>query len=121
MHHEELYLQDIIEASDAIEHFLKNIDETEFMKSELLQSAVLHKFTIIGEAAARVSEELRKHHSEVEWKTIIGFRNIVVHAYFSIKWEIVWETAKTDIASLREQISEILQNDFPDFKLREEN
>ena len=91
------------------------------MSNELVQSAVLHKLTIIGEAAARISEELKKRHSKVEWKTIVGFRNIVVHAYFSIKWTIVWETATKDVSSLREQILQILQNDFPDFELREKN
>lgn len=121
MQYEILYLQDIIEASNAIDRFLNNIDETEFMSNELVQSAVLHKLTIIGEAAARIPEDLKKHHSEVEWKTIVGFRNIVVHAYFSIKWTIVWETATKDISSLREQVLRIIQNDFPDFELREKN
>lgn len=121
MPREELYLQDIIEASNAIERFLKNIEEDEFLESELLQSAVLHKLSIIGEASARVSEDLKSRYSEIEWKAIVGFRNIAVHAYFTINWKIVWETATMRVAPLREQILQILQDDFPDFKLKSDS
>ncbi len=118
---EELYLQDIIEASNAIGRFLKNIEEDEFLESELLQSAVLHKLSIIGEASARISEDLKSRYPEIEWKAIIGFRNIAVHAYFSINWKIVWETATMRVAPLREQILQILQDDFPDFELKSDS
>ena len=80
MPREELFLQDIIEAADAIERFLKNIKKADFLSNEILQSAVLHKLTIIGEASARLPEDLRNRHFEIEWKPIIGLRNIVVHA-----------------------------------------
>lgn len=118
MPREELYLQDIIEASNAIERFLKGVKENDFLANEMMQSAVLHKLTIIGEASARVSENLKSRYPEIEWKAIVGFRNIVVHAYFSINWKIVWETATMRIAPLCEQILQILQDDFPDFELK---
>jgi uncharacterized protein with HEPN domain len=78
----------------------------------------LHKLTIIGEASARISDELKSRYPEIEWKAIIGFRNIVVHAYFSINWKTVWETAVNRIAPLREQIYTILKYEFPDFELK---
>lgn len=115
---EELYLQDIVQSIDDARRFLDGIKETDFLANEILQNAVLMKLVVIGEAAARVSEETRRRHPEIEWKSIIGFRNIAVHAYFSVKWNIVWETATNDLTVLREQIVEILQNDFPDFELR---
>ncbi len=118
MPREELYLQDIIEAVAAIGRFLKNVSENDFLDGELLQSAVLHKLTIIGEAAARISNDLKNLHPEVEWKLIVGFRNIAVHAYFSINWKTVWTTATNDTAILKQQIQEILQTDFPDFELK---
>lgn len=108
MQHEKLYLQDIIEAVDAIEKFLYQISKEKFTESELLQSAVLHKLAVIGEAAARISDDLRNRHTEIEWKAIIGFRNIVVHEYFSINWEIVWTTATIDVTILRTQVRQIL-------------
>jgi uncharacterized protein with HEPN domain len=121
MPREELYLQDIIEAGNAIDRFLKGKNENDFLDSELLQSAVLHKLTIIGEAAVRISEDLKTRYPDIEWKAIIGFRNIAVHAYFSINWKIVWETATNRIAPLREQIHTILKAEFPDFELKSNN
>lgn len=85
MPREELYLQDIINSTDDVEKFLKGVEEAQFLTDEILQNAVLMKFVIIGEAAARVSDETRKNNPEIDWKSIIGFRNIAVHAYFSIQ------------------------------------
>lgn len=118
MAREELYLQDIINSIDDATRFLGGVEEAEFIKEEILQNAVLMKLIIIGEAASKISGELRQRYPQIDWKPIIGFRNIAVHAYFSVKWQIVWETATYDLRILREQILEILQNDFPDFELR---
>jgi uncharacterized protein with HEPN domain len=89
MRREELYLTDIIEAADAIQRFLKNVKKDAFLKNEVIQSAVLQKLSIIGEAAARLPKEFRKRHPEIEWEDIIGFRNVAVHAYFAMEWSIV--------------------------------
>lgn len=120
MRDEKLYLQDIIESVNSIESFLKSVEEKDFLTSDLLQSAILHKLTIIGEAAVNVSKELKNRHPQVEWKEIIGFRNFAVHVYFAVKWKIVWSTAMEDTAVLKNQIAEILQNDFPDFELEKD-
>jgi uncharacterized protein with HEPN domain len=118
MPREELYLQDIIQAADAVRRFLDGVEQEKFLNDEILQNAVLLKLIVIGEAAARISDELRNRHSGIEWKAMIGFRNIVVHAYFSVNWDIVWETASAQLTPLQKQISEILQTDFPDFELK---
>ncbi|MBZ5728353.1 MAG: DUF86 domain-containing protein [Acidobacteriia bacterium] len=84
MRHESLYLTDIVEAADHIAEFISGADSRTFQESELLRSAVIQKLTIMGEAAARVSEQLRTRHPQVPWPQIIAFRNILVHAYFGI-------------------------------------
>ena len=84
MRHESLYLTDIVEAADHIAEFIAGIDFRAFQQSEMLRSAVVQKLAIIGEAAARVSEELKTRHPQVPWPQIIAFRNILVHAYFGI-------------------------------------
>lgn len=121
MPREELYLQDIVESVGAIGRFLNNISKDDFLGSDLLQSAVLQKLSVIGEAASRISVELKNRYPETPWKQIVGFRNIAVHAYFSVDWEIVWVAATKNAPALREQILQILQNDFPDFELRNED
>jgi uncharacterized protein with HEPN domain len=115
---DELYLQDIVKSIDDVERFLNGVEEAKFLADEILQNAVLMKLVIIGEASARLSNETRARYSEIEWKSIIGFRNISVHAYFSVKWSIVWETATNDLESLRETVKKVLKNEFPDFELR---
>jgi uncharacterized protein with HEPN domain len=67
---------------------------------------------IIGEAAARLSADLRERHSEIEWPDIVGFRNIAVHAYFTVDWSIVWVTATQDAPQLRRRVSKILTSEF---------
>jgi len=114
MRRDELYLLDIVEASDAIRQFLVGAQRERFVHDELLRSAVLHKLTIIGEAAARLSAELREQHAEIEWADVVGFRNLVVHAYFAIEWPIVWVAATQDAPELRRQIAEILVREYPD-------
>jgi uncharacterized protein with HEPN domain len=74
----------------------------------LLRSAVVQKLAIIGEAAARVSEELKTRCPQVPWPQIIAFRNILVHAYFGIDWDVVWLAARNRCTILREQIAGIL-------------
>ncbi len=120
MPREELFLQDIIEAADAIEKFLSNVPKSEFLQNDLIQSAVLQKLAIIGEASARITDNLKTSHTEIPWKQIIGFRNIAVHAYFSMNWEIVWVAATQNAPTLRKKIKEIIHNEFPGFELRDE-
>ena len=109
MRREHLYLQDILEACDMIETFLDGRDAAAFLASELHKAATLQKLTVIGEAAARLSHTFREAHSQVEWRDIMAFRNIAVHAYFAMQWDIVWATATDDVSMLRRQVLEILQ------------
>ena len=114
MRTEKLYLSDISEAADAIQRFLADTDYDRFMPNDLVRSAVLHKLTIIGEAAAHISKELRARYPDIPWSDIVGLRNIAVHAYFGVDWFTVWVTATNEVPILQQQIAEILRNEFPD-------
>jgi uncharacterized protein with HEPN domain len=95
MRSDALYPEDIVQAADAIARFVTGMDEDRFVGDDLVRSAVLHKLTVIGDAAARVSGDLRQSHPEVPWADV-GFRNIAVHAYFSVDWRLVWNVATSD-------------------------
>ena len=116
MRREELYLTDMVEAAEAIQQFLTGIEREVFLQNDLVRSAVLQKLTIIGEAASRLPKTFQSRHREIEWADIVGFRNIAVHAYFSVDWSIVWITATNDVPGLRQLITTILANEFPDTK-----
>ena len=68
-----LYLNDIVEAAEAIERFLADAPEESFLLNEMQQSAILQKLIVIGEAAARVSQTTRSAHSQIPWQDIVAF------------------------------------------------
>jgi len=96
MRRDDLYLNDIIEAADYIATFLGQLDFEGFRQSELIRSAVVQKLAIIGEAAARISDELKGRFPQIPWPQIVAFRNILVHAYFGIDWNEVWKAVQVD-------------------------
>ena len=114
MRDEGLYLEDITDAADAVAKFLAGVEKEHFLDSELLQSAVLCQLLIIGEAAARVSEETRARHPEINWADVVAFRNFAIHAYFAIDWQRVWDAATVDAVVLGQKITHILADEFPE-------
>lgn len=121
MRSEILYLQDILESIQLIESFLQNVGKDDFLTDELRQSAVLYRLIVIGEASSNISDEIRNRYPQTPWKKIVGLRNISAHAYFSIDWEAIWATVKNQLNPLQKAVKEILQNEFPDFELQNEN
>jgi uncharacterized protein with HEPN domain len=89
--------------------FSPDPNRDQFLGSELLRSAVAQKLVVIGEAAGRVSAEIRNRNPEIPWVQIVAFRNILTHAYCSIDWEIVWRTATQRCPDLRGRIARILE------------
>ncbi|NPA11155.1 MAG: DUF86 domain-containing protein [Epsilonproteobacteria bacterium] len=88
------FCEDLIEYLYEIESF------EEFKKSKLYQDAVVRKLEIIGEASTNISDELKSRHPEIEWKKIKGMRNKLIHAYFGIDYNLVWETLTREIPNL---------------------
>lgn len=107
MRSDDLYLADIIAAAEAVARFLKGVTRDRFLSDELIQSAVLQKLIVIGEAASRLSPDFRAKHSGIEWSDITAFRNIAVHAYFNVDWSIVWVATTKDTPLLRRRIVRI--------------
>jgi uncharacterized protein with HEPN domain len=112
MRPEKLYLLDIVSAAQAIQRFCEPIDEATFIQDELRQSAVLQKLIVIGEASAHLPVDFKFRYNEVEWEDIIGFRNIAVHEYFAVLWDIVWNTAIKDVPILHGYVTRILEIEF---------
>ena len=114
MRPDRLFLLDIVEAADAITLHIAGRERDAFLADRTAKAAVLHELTVIGEAAARVSQETRTRHRQIPWAEIIGFRNMVVHEYFGLSWSIVWVTATEDVPDLRKKAVAILDSEFPE-------
>jgi len=111
MRRDKLYIADIVEACDDIAEFIGDHDLASFAESKVTRSAVLQKLIVIGEAAARLSEDFKHRYKEPAWAEIAGLRNRVVHGYFSVEWPIVWVAATEEVPVLRLQVAHILDTD----------
>jgi len=103
-----LYLADILDAISAIEDFVRDMDYSVFTGDRKTRSAVIRELEVIGEAAGKISNELKALHADLDWRTLKDFRNILAHEYFGIDNEIVWEIATEKLALLKQRVVEIL-------------
>lgn len=78
-----------------------------FDQDEIVQLALVHLVQIIGEAASRVSDDLRQRHPEIPWRHVVGMRNRVVHGYFEVDLDLLWDVITLDIPKLRTQLAAI--------------
>jgi uncharacterized protein with HEPN domain len=108
-----LYLYDIAECCRKIETYLAGVTEENFINNSMLQDAIVRNIEIIGEASKCLSEILRESNPQIEWREIMRMRDKIVHHYFRIKLEIVWQTVKYDIPKLNFEINKIL-NSLPE-------
>lgn len=104
------FIEDMLERIRMIEKFTTGGREA-FMQSQMMQEAVIRGLEIIGEAARNVSDELKNQHSEVPWRQITAFRNFVIHVYWNINLERIWQIVENDLPALRPQL-EIIQSDL---------
>lgn len=116
MRHEASFLKDILIACGKIEAIIASTCEESFLRDEVLTAAVLHHLTVIGEAIGRLSIELRQRHPKLPWKQIVAMRHRIVHAYFDLDWQILWDAAISDVPELSQQIQGILSADFPEIE-----
>jgi uncharacterized protein with HEPN domain len=103
-----LYYMDILDSSNAIMEFVKDISFEEFCNDRKTYSAVIREFEVIGEAVGNIPDEVKQGHSDVEWQDIKDFRNLLIHEYFGVDLEIVWKSIQEDLPILMEAVREIL-------------
>ena len=101
-------LIDIQQAIVAINKYAAK-GRTTFENEELVQTWTVHHLQIIGEATSKISEGFQDEHPQIPWSKIIGMRNILVHDYFGIDVDIVWQVIKKDLPRLAETINQLLQ------------
>ena len=100
MKKDEPFLKHIVDAISDVEKFSKNVTKAEFLKNKEKQYAVLRALEIIGEASKNLCEQVKGKHSEVPWRDVAGMRDKLIHGYFGVKLELVWETVRNELPKL---------------------
>jgi len=101
-------IQHILDAINEIELYTEGITFDGFMKNSMMRFACIKQLEIIGEAAKRVTEELKHKYPHINWREIVGLRNILIHEYFGIDERIVWEIIQNDIPKLKSNLKPLI-------------
>lgn len=102
-----IFIDDILGSIEKLERYTEGKTFEEFSHNE---DAVIRNFEIIGEAARNISEEIKGKYPFVEWKEMLGFRNVLIHDYFRIEGESVWDTVQNNIPILKKHVPEMKSN-----------
>lgn len=105
-----LLFYDIIESIDKITDYTKNIDFEKFISSSLITDAVTRNLEIIGEAANKIPDEIKKILTDVPWEQIRGIRNRIIHNYFGVDLNIIWYIVEKELLPLKSSLKDYLEN-----------
>jgi uncharacterized protein with HEPN domain len=103
------YIRHILDAIQKIEKYITGFDFKKFSNDNLVQDAVMRQLTIIGEATKRLTDDLREEYGEVPWRDICGTRDKLVHDYFGVDLNEVWQTVTNDLKDLKQVLEKCLE------------
>jgi len=104
-------LKHILDSIYRIEDYIQEIEYEDFMDNHLLQDGVIRQLEIIGEATKMLSREIKEKYPNISWKDMAGMRDKLIHGYFGVDLDAVWDTAKKDVPRLRNEIEKIMENE----------
>lgn len=105
-----VYLDDIIEAMERVRDYTTGISFENFLNDRKTVDAVNRNLAIIGEAANRIPNEIKDKYQDIDWYGIIGLRNILIHDYFRVDLEIIWDIIENKLSLLENQVKEMYQD-----------
>jgi uncharacterized protein with HEPN domain len=103
-----LFLDDIVESCDKIGRYTLGLSFEQFRGSDLIVDAVTRNLELIGEASKAVPDEIRSRYPDVPWRKMTGLRDIVVHGYFRVDVQLLWDVAQRDVPVVRQKVAAIV-------------
>jgi len=105
----EVFLKHILDEISFIMKKSKELKYDDLIRDETLKRAFLRSLEVIGEATKNISMDFRRDHPHIRWRELAGLRDKLIHEYFGVKWEIVWDVIENLVPNLKEQIETILK------------
>jgi len=102
------YLQHILDEADYLIEQSQDLDVGEFLGNETLRRAFVRSLEIIGEAAKSIPPAFTEKHPEIEWRSMAGMRDRLIHGYFGVDYDLVWDVVRTKIPDLASRIRQLL-------------
>lgn len=109
MRDDHVFVMHILDAINLIEEYLGGVEFEDFISHKLIQDGVIRQLEVIGEVTKHLTPELREKNSNVPWEDIAGMRDKLIHQYFGVDLEAVWDTAQKDLPVLKENVERILR------------
>ncbi len=103
-----VYLSHILDAFRQIAEYTEGMDYDRFRTTRIVQDAVIRQFEVVGEATKNLSSGFRGRHETIPWKDLAGFRDKLIHQYFGVDLEIVWNTIRDDLPMLMDAVRKII-------------
>lgn len=107
MKDDKVYLISIDESIDSIAEYTRN-GRTEFVRTKMIQDAVIRNLEIIGEATKKISQDLRDKHNDIPWRKMAGLRDVLIHDYLGVDLTMIWNIVQNELPNLKNKIKTLI-------------